>query len=72
MKLKFYRVQTVEVELTRKPTSDEIKILKGQDDEKTMFDLEGLVNFDTEDVIDEDYSNDVTHYISFNEIISNL
>ena len=69
MKLKFYRVQEVEVELTRKPTKEEIKILKGKDDEQTIFDLEGLVNFDSEEVINEDYSNDVHQYIPFNEIV---
>ena len=69
MKFKFYRVQEVEVELTRQPTKEEIKILQGKDDEQTMFDLEGLVNFDSEEVINEDYSNSVTQHIPYNEII---
>jgi len=69
MKLKFYRVQEVEVELTRKPTQNEIKILEGKDDSLTMFDLESLVNYDNEEIISEDYSNNVHQYIGYNKVI---
>lgn len=69
MKLKFYKTQTIEVELKRKPTKEEIKILEGKDDELTIFDIDDLIDWNSEEVIDEDYSNNVQPYIGFNELI---
>lgn len=55
MKLRFSRVQRVEVELLREPTKDERNILLGYDNETTMFDID-IIDWDSEDIIDEDYS----------------
>lgn len=71
MKLKFSRVQQVEVELKREPTIEELKILLSKDDESTMFDLpEDLINWDSEDVVGEDYSDNYHAYIPKPEIIN--
>ena len=71
MKLKFSRVQQVEVELKREPTIEELKILLSKDDESTMFDLpEDLINWDSEDVVGEDYSDNYHAYIPKTEIIN--
>lgn len=35
-----------------------------------MFDLPNdLIDWDEEEVIEEDYSNNIQHYVGFNEII---
>jgi hypothetical protein len=71
MKLKFSRVQEVEVELKREPTKEELKILLGKDNEATMFDLpEDLINWDSENVVNEDYSSHCNIYIPRPEIIN--
>jgi hypothetical protein len=71
MKLIFYRIQTVEVSLKREPTEKEKAILRGEDvdSELTMFDLDDLIDWDTEEVVNEDYSNDVWQHIPFNKIL---
>lgn len=70
MRLKFSRTQEVEVELMREPTDEETKILLGRDTEATMFDLpEDLINWDSEEVIGEDYSSHCNIYIPRPEII---
>ena len=70
MKLKFSRVQEVEVELKREPTTEELKILLGKDIEASMFDLpEDLIDWDSEDVVGEDYSSNTNIYIPKPEII---
>lgn len=59
-KFTFSRVQRVEIELKRQPTDEELRILLGRDEDATMFDLpEDLIDWDTELVIDEDYSDNV-------------
>jgi hypothetical protein len=64
MKLKFSRVQEVEVELKRDPTVEELKILLGKDSEATMFDLpKDLIEWDSEEVVGEDYSSNRHIYI---------
>jgi hypothetical protein len=70
MKLKFSRVQEVEVELKREPTIEELKILLGKDIEASMFDLpEDLIDWDSEDVVGEDYSSNTNIYIPKPETI---
>jgi hypothetical protein len=70
MKLKFSRTQEVEVELLREPTAEELKILLARDTEATMFDLpEDLINWDSEEVIGEDYSSHYNVYVPRPEII---
>jgi hypothetical protein len=70
MKLKFSRVQEVEVELKREPTIEELKILLGKDIEATMFDLpEDLIDWDSEYVVGEDYSSNTNIYIPKPETI---
>lgn len=60
-KLIFYRVQRVEVPLLREPNTIEEYILLAKDDNATMFDVsEGLLEFEKEEVIDEDYSSGIT------------
>jgi hypothetical protein len=69
MKLTFSRTQKVEVELKREPTIEELKILLGKDNESTMFDLpEDLIDWDNENVVDEDYSSNTNIYIPKPEI----
>jgi glyceraldehyde-3-phosphate dehydrogenase/erythrose-4-phosphate dehydrogenase len=64
MKLKFSRVQEVEVELKRDPTVEELKILLGKDSEAIMFDLlKDLIEWDSEEVVGEDYSSNRHIYI---------
>jgi hypothetical protein len=64
MVLKFTRTQEVEVELKREPTDEELKILLGKDNELNIFDLpKDLINWDTEEVIGEDYSSNCNVYI---------
>lgn len=71
MELKFSRVQEVKVELKRKPTHEELKILLGKDNETTMFDLpEDLIDWNSEDVVGEDYSSHCNIYIPRPEIIN--
>ena len=70
MKLKFSRVQEVEVELKREPTIEELKILLGKDIEASMFDLpEDLIDWDSEDVVGEDDSSNTNIYIPKPETI---
>ena len=70
MKLKFSRTQEVEVELLREPTAEELKILLGKDNEATMFALpEDLINWDSEEVVGEDYSSNTNIYIPLPEVI---
>ena len=70
-KLIFHRVQKVEVELKREPTKEEVRILEGEDENLTMFDLpEDLINWDDEEVVDEDYSSGISHNIPKNAVFS--
>ena len=56
-KLIFQRIQKVEVKFKREPTEEEMRILEGKDENLTMFDLpEDLLNWDNEEIVDEDYS----------------
>jgi hypothetical protein len=56
-KLIFERWQKVEVELKREPTQDERKILLGKDEDNNMFSLpDDLIDWDTEEAVEEDYS----------------
>lgn len=55
MKIVFWRCQKVEAPLLRVPDEEEIDILKGNDDSVSMFDL-NIVDFDKEEVVDEDYT----------------
>ena len=56
MILQFQRAQTVEVELLREPTLEEMKILLGKDENASMFDLENIIDWDKEEIINEDHS----------------
>ena len=70
MKLKFSRVQEVEVELKREPSIEELKILLGKDSEATMFDLpKDLIEWDSEEVVGEDYSSNINIYIPLPDTI---
>jgi len=70
MKLKFSRTQEVEIELLREPTAEELKILLSRDSEATMFDLpEDLINWDSEEVVGEDYSSNYYAYVPRPEVI---
>ena len=70
-KLAFSRVQRVEVELKREPTKEEVMILEGKDEYLTMFDLpEDLINWDDEEVVDEDYSSGITRDIPRSAVFS--
>lgn len=70
MKLKFSRTQEVLVELKRQPTDEELKILLGKHDEENMFSLpEDLIDWDSEDIVGEDYSSNLHVYIPKPEII---
>ena len=66
-KIKVYRIQEVTFNLKREPTPKEKRILEGRDEEFSLFDLD-IVDFDSEEVISEDYSNNVSQYIPFNQI----
>ena len=69
MKLKFSRTQEVQIELLREPTHEELKILLGQDNEASMFDLpDDLIDWDSEEVIGEDYSSNTNIYIPRPEV----
>lgn len=71
MKLKFSRTQEVEVELKREPTIEELKILLGKDVEENMFSLpDDLIDWDSEDVLGEDYSSNIHIYIPKPEIVN--
>ena len=64
MTLTFNRVQSVEVQLKRIPSIEEITVLLGEDDELTMFDLpDDLIDWKTEEIIGEDYSSNVRTFI---------
>ena len=70
MKLKFSRTQEVQVELFREPTDEELKILLGRDNETNMFDLPNdLIDWDSKEVIGEDYSSNTNIYIPRPEVI---
>lgn len=69
--IEFSRVQRVQIELLREPTDKELDILLGKDDNLNMFCLPiDLINFDDEEVINEDYSSNVHIYIPKAEIIN--
>lgn len=70
MKIKIYRLQTVEIPLKREATKEEKDIIIGNVDNLSMFDLDYLIEFDNEEVIDEDYSCDVTRNIPPVEFIN--
>jgi hypothetical protein len=73
MTLVFNRVQSIEVQLKRIPSTEEITILLGEDDELTMFDLpDDLIDWESEEIIGEDYSSDIKTYIYPPTIINNL
>lgn len=52
----YYRKQKVQAPLLREPNQEELKILLGKDDDASMFDLD-IVDFEKEEVLDEDYSS---------------
>lgn len=57
MILRFERKQTVEVQLLREPTINERQILLGNNNDVTMFDIQdGLINWHSEEIVDEDHS----------------
>lgn len=47
------RLVISEFELLRKPTEEELLMIANNE----MFDIEGLIDWDKEDVIEEDYSD---------------
>lgn len=47
------RIVTSRYSVLREPTSEEIRMIKNDE----MFDIEGLINWDEEEVIGEDYSD---------------
>ena len=47
------RQVTSDFELLRKPTNEELLMIANNE----MFDIEGLIDWDKEDVIEEDYSD---------------
>jgi hypothetical protein len=70
MKLKFSRTQEVQIELLREPTVEELKILLGKDIESNMFDLpDDLIDWDSEEVVGEDYSSNYFAHIPRPEVI---
>lgn len=50
--IKIRRIVETEVPLLRKPTDEELKMIKNDE----MFDIDGLFDWDKEKTIDEDYS----------------
>ena len=63
MKIRFGRKQYIEIELKRNPTKEETQILLGKDEEKSMFELPlDLIDFDNEEIVEEDYSFDKNSY----------
>ena len=63
-KIIFSRTQKVQIELKRTPTDEELKILLGKNEDENMFDLpEDLIDFDAEEIIEEDYSSNYYAYI---------
>ena len=64
MKLRFSRTQEVEIELKRQPTDKEMIILLGKDEEENIFSLpDDLIDWDSEEVLNEDYSSNIHTYI---------
>lgn len=69
--LSVQRVQRVEVKFKREPTEEEMRILEGKDENLTMFDLsEDLLNWDNEEIVDEDYSCGISIDIPKSEVFS--
>ena len=63
-KIIFLRTQKVQIELKRTPTDEELKILLEKNEDENMFDLpEDLIDFDAEEIIEEDYSSNYYAYI---------
>lgn len=50
--IKIRRIVETEVPLLRKPTDEELSMIKNDE----MFDIDGLFDWDKEETIDEDYS----------------
>ena len=69
-KIIFSRTQKVQIELKRTPTDEELKILLGKNEDESMFDLpEDLIDFDAEEILEEDYSSNYHAYIPKAEVV---
>ena len=69
-KIIFSRTQKVQIELKRQPTDEELNILLGEDEEENMFSLpDDLIDFDAEDILEEDYSPNSHVYLPKVEVV---
>lgn len=60
-RLIFERWQKVSIELKREPTNEELKILLGKDEDENMFSLpDDLIDWNDEEILEEDYSPQAT------------
>lgn len=67
---KFTRTQTVHLELKRMPTAEEMTILLGVHDNENIFSLDDdLIDWENEEIIEEDYSSNVHTFIPKPEVI---
>ena len=65
MKLQFERWQRVKVTLLREPTNLELLVLNGKTTEVSLFDLpDDLIDWETEEIIEEDYSQEYSPTIN--------